>query len=157
MPISTTVLLMQAYRSDINHRSPLMRSETGSCRFQSFWVSFLCLWYIRRFWDHTAFFESAVWIFFWRRSSWDSPADVWWKHSFSFWWGPWDRNVRNWHQICVCRLWSCDSLAIAFAYVMIKIVIQLTKDQDEKYKIKREQERQRRELRDALRQNARMK
>lgn len=40
---------------------------------------------------------------------------------------------------------------------MIKIVIQLTKDQDEKYKIKREQERQRRELRDALRQNARMK
>ena len=47
--------------------------------------------------------------------------------------------------------------AIAFAYVMIKIVIELMKDQDDKYKIKREQDRQRRELREALRQNARMK
>ncbi len=47
--------------------------------------------------------------------------------------------------------------AIAFAYVMIKIIIGLMKDQDDKYKIKREQDRQRRELREALRQNARMK
>ena len=47
--------------------------------------------------------------------------------------------------------------AIGFAYVMIKIIIELMKDQDEKYKTKREQDRQRRELREALRQNARMK
>ena len=47
--------------------------------------------------------------------------------------------------------------SLAFAYVMIKIVIDLMNEQDKRYKIKREQDRQRRELREALRQNARMR
>ncbi len=48
-------------------------------------------------------------------------------------------------------------LSLGITYLMIKLVIELTKDQDKKYKIKAEQDRQRRELRDALRQNARMR
>ena len=40
---------------------------------------------------------------------------------------------------------------------MIKLTIFLMKTQDERYKAKREQDRQRRELREALRQNARMR
>lgn len=47
--------------------------------------------------------------------------------------------------------------SLAFAYVMLKIVLSLVKDQDEKYNVKIEQDRQRRELREALRQNARMR
>ena len=48
-------------------------------------------------------------------------------------------------------------LSIGFTYLMIRLTISLMKKQDERYKTKREQDRQRRELREALRQNARMR
>ncbi len=48
-------------------------------------------------------------------------------------------------------------LSIGFTYLMIRLTISLMKTQDERYKTKREQDRQKRELREALRQNARMR
>lgn len=47
--------------------------------------------------------------------------------------------------------------SLAFAYVMLTILASLMQKQDERHKIKYEQDRQRRELREALRQNARMR
>lgn len=48
-------------------------------------------------------------------------------------------------------------ISLAIGYVMIKILVGLVASQDERYKTKTEQDRQRRELREALRQNARMR
>lgn len=48
-------------------------------------------------------------------------------------------------------------LSIGFTYLIIRLTISLMKTQDERYKTKREQDRQRIELREALRQNARMR
>ena len=57
----------------------------------------------------------------------------------------------------VQRSWFMILLSIGFTYLMIRLTISLMKTQDERYKTKREQDRQRRELREALRQNARMR
>ena len=48
-------------------------------------------------------------------------------------------------------------LSLALGYVMLMIVSDLMKTQEKRYNTKRENDRQRRELREALRQNARMK
>lgn len=47
--------------------------------------------------------------------------------------------------------------SLVFAYLMFSFVFSLMKTQDEKHKVKVEQDRQRRELREALRQAARMR
>lgn len=47
--------------------------------------------------------------------------------------------------------------SIAVAYVFLKILVGLVGEQDKRHSIKVEQDRQRRELREALRQNARMR
>lgn len=46
--------------------------------------------------------------------------------------------------------------SLVVAYLMLKLVLSLSKDQDVKHAAKVEKDRQRAELREALRQNARM-
>lgn len=48
-------------------------------------------------------------------------------------------------------------LSIVFIFILFKIAASLMAEQDKRHAIKREQDRQRRELREALRQNARMR
>ena len=48
-------------------------------------------------------------------------------------------------------------LSIFFIFILFKIAASLMAEQDKRHDIKREQDRQRRELREALRQNARMR
>lgn len=47
--------------------------------------------------------------------------------------------------------------SLAVTYLMFKLVLSLANDQSKKQAIKTEQDRQRMELREALRQNARMR